>query len=102
MLAALGVASAAWGAETAVESAPSLEAPSLAAHAPDAPAIRALIGDGVLVEGAPVVRLGAPEDFVGVDMYPTGGDPLTCMTRPSITRPAPRARRVRRLSPRWS
>ena len=81
MLAALGVASAAWGAETAVESAPSLEAPSLAAQAPDAPAIRALIGDGVLVEGAPVVRLGAPEDFVGVDMYPTGGDPLTCMTQ---------------------
>ncbi len=40
-----------------------------------------MIGEGVPLEGAPVVRLGAPEDFVGVDMYPTGGDPVTCMTQ---------------------
>jgi hypothetical protein len=76
LVAAFGVATAAHSAETVIEPATSLEAP-----AGDAPAVRALIGDGVLLEGAPVVRLGAPEDFVGVDMYPTGGDPVTCMTQ---------------------
>ena len=80
-VAALCVAGAAWSAETAVDSGPSLEVVTLGAQDGEAPAVRALIGDGVMVEGAPVVRLGAPGDFVGVEMYAPGGDAVTCMTQ---------------------